>query len=321
MKCKLRNKMRYAWMVLGTFVLILSACASAAQPTRTIEKSFSGNAPSLDNSGGAVPQAPAPAEAPAQPAPETAPQPEERLVIKNASMSLVVPDPSESMNRISRMADALGGFVVSANMYQQTVGGVDVPRASITIRVPAEKLNEALDQIRAESKQKPQNESINSQDVTSDYVDLQSRLKNLEAAEAELTKIMQDAKKTEDVLAVYNQLVQIRGQIEQIKGQIKYYEQSAALSAISTELIADQAIQPIEIAGWKPVGVAKDAVESLLKTMQFLVSALIWIVIYVLPVLLVLFVIFVLPPVLIFRGWKKRRRVKNSAAKTIGPSP
>ena len=82
-----------------------------------------------------------------------------------------------------------------------------MPRASITIRAPAEKWMRPYAASAAPQQPNPLSENINSQDVTSDYVDLQSRLKNLEAAEVELTKIMQEATKTEDVLAVYNQLV------------------------------------------------------------------------------------------------------------------
>jgi hypothetical protein len=242
----------------------------------------------------------------------------ERIVIKNGSLTIVVPDPSKSMENISAMAEEMGGFVVSANLYKQTIGnGVEVPRASITIRVPAERMDEAMRRIKSESKQDALNETINSQDVTSEYTDLQSRLKNLEAAETELTEIMKDARRTEDVLAVYNQLVQIREQIEVIKGQIQYYEQSAALSAISTELIADAAVQPLQIGGWQPQGVVKEAVEALVRTMQGVVNAAIWIVIYVLPVLLVLFIVFILPPALLIRAWLRRRASKKSAPPPI----
>jgi Flp pilus assembly protein TadB len=168
--------------------------------------------------------------------------------------------------------------------------------------------------IRGESEEDPQNENITSQDVTSEYVDLQSRLKNLEAAEVELTQIMQDANRTEDVLSVYQQLVSIREQIEVIKGQIKYYDQASALSAISVELIADAAVQPIVIAGWQPQGVAKEAVEALLRTMQGVATAAIWVVIYLLPTLLVLFVIFGLPLVLLFRFLRRRSLARQTVA-------
>ena len=302
----------------GFFILIasifLAACGAASESVSY--------APAGEGKG--MEQPAPPAAAPMAPMEEavtgsiqdsSAPAQIDRLVIKNANMTIVVPDPALSMDRISQLAEEMGGFVVSANLYKQTLSnGTEVPRVSIAIRVPAEKLDQALESIRSESDETPQSESLNSQDVTSEYVDLESRLKNLEAAEAELTEIMQDARKTEDVLSVYNQLVSIREQIEVIKGQMKYYEQSAALSSISVELIADQAVQPIEIGGWKPVGIAKDAIESLLKALQSLISAVIWILLFLLPVLLVLFLIFVLPPLLIFRAWKRRRNQKKMQA-------
>jgi hypothetical protein len=298
-------------------ILLLSGCAQAAAPTE---------APAYDQSMGAAPPAPgevareAEGGGTSQSVANFPEQATERIVIKNGNLTIVVVDPPQSMDTISRMAEEMGGFVVSANLYkEQLSSGIEVPRASITVRVPAEQMDEAMRRIREQSNQDPLSENINSQDVTSDYVDLQSRLKNLEAAEAELTKIMEEAQKTEDVLAVYNQLVSIREQIEVIKGQIKYYDESAALSAINVELIADEAVQPIEIGGWQPQGVLKNAVEALLRSLQFLVNALIWIVIYVLPVLLILFLIFVLPPLLLIRAWMRRK--KRKAAQNQTPTP
>ncbi len=297
--------------------IVLGGCAAAA-PNRAVQSQEAGGAPmaapSYDKSsaeGPAVEYAPEALESPAQN------QSQERIVIKNASLSVVVPDPAKSMDRISAMAESMGGFVVSAQVSKQYLGnGIEAPRASVTIRVPAKRLDEALKTIQAESDEAPDNLSINSQDVTSEYVDLKSRQANLEAAEKELVRIMEGATRTEDVMMVYNQLVSIREQIEVIKGQIKYYEESAALSAISIELIADAANKPIEIGGWKPTGIAKEAIEALLKTLQGLGTFIIWLVIYVLPVLIVLFIIFVLPLILIIRAWRKRRRARKAISTT-----
>lgn len=316
MRPPVRKSVPVGIILLLIGAMALSACARAAAPTES---------PAYDQVMGMAP--PAPAEVAreseggvSQPIANLPAQSAERLVIKNASLSIVVVDPPRAMDEIVRMAEELGGFVVTANLYkEQLSSGVEVPRASVTVRVPAERLDEALRRIREQSNQDPLRESINSQDVTSEYVDLRSRLSNLEAAEAELKEIMQEATKTEDVLAVYNQLVSIREQIEVIKGQIKYYEESAALSAISVELIADKAVQPIEIGGWQPKGVIKDAVEALIRSLQFLVNALIWIIIYILPVLAILFVIFVLPPLLLIRAWVRRR--KRKAALAQSPTP
>lgn len=142
------------------------------------------------------------------------------------------------------------------------------------------------------------NENRSGEDVTAQYVDLQSQLKNLELAEQGLLAIMDDAKnnpgndsttKTQDVLNVYNQVVSVRGQIEQIKGQMKYYEESAAFSLISVTLVAEETIKPIEIGGWKPQGVARNAIQSLVKFLQGFVNFVIFLVLLVLPILIVVF--------------------------------
>lgn len=301
---------KYILTSLLVLILLLAGCAYAAA-TPSYDKGVGGG------------------EVPAQPemdreseiattqglTPGSSGQAIQRIVIKNASLTLAVDNPAESAAVISRLADELGGYVVAVNVYQQELdSGAKVPRASLTIRVPAEKLNDALDTIKKQSKQDPISENVNSQDVTSEYTDLQSRLRNLEATEVQLTKILEKAEKTEDVLSVYNQLVQYREQIEVTKGQIKYYEESAALSSVSVELMANEAVQPLTIGGWQPAGVAKDAVQTLINTLKFLANLLIWVLIYLIPVLLVLYVVFVLPISLLVRAWKKRRKMNKKPA-------
>ena len=229
----------------------------------------------------------------------------ERVVIKNASLEIVVDAPDQSMQSISRMAEEMGGFVVSANLYKtQTSDGQEVPRASITIRVPAEKLDAALERIEAESDRLPLNKNINSQDVTSEYTDLDSRLTNLDAAEEQLMQIMERATRTEDVLNVFDQLTRVREQIEVIKGQMQYFENSAKLSAIHVELIPNEVIQPISIGGWEPVGVVKDAVQTLIVALQGLVNIAIWLALFILPIVLIIGI----PLYLIIRGVRRRRK-------------
>jgi hypothetical protein len=244
---------------------------------------------------------------------------DKRLVIRNATLTIMVDDPGTAMTAITRMTEKMEGFVVTSNLFKTTTNqGVQVPEASITVRVPADKLNDALDQIKALVKDKEkdvQAEQISGQDVTKEYTDLQSRLTNLQNAEAQLREVMASATKTEDVLAVYNQLTQIREQIEVLKGQIQYYQESAAMSSIAVQIRSLASVQPIEIGGWQPVGVARDALQTLIDTLQFLGSAAIWIILYILPVGLLIF----LP--LRFLWWLFRRNRKNQAPPAVPPAP
>lgn len=279
------KKMSAFVVVLAAFALLLTACGGAASVGFTDERDvFAAEEPQLS----IAPEAAADfAESGA--GGFSAPSPSaERLVIQNASLSIVVDDPERSMASISDLAEEFGGFVTSSYLYQTTLGnGLQVPSANITIRVPAERLQEALDRIQSGAKD-VLTTNRSGQDVTAEYTDLQSRLRNLEDAEVLLRQIMEQATDAEDILTAFNQLNSITEQIEVLKGQIQYYEESAAMSAISVELIASQAVQPITIAGWEPVGVAKDAIQSLINALQGIVNALIWLVLYLFPIVLVI---------------------------------
>jgi hypothetical protein len=259
--------------------LLLTACAGAASPESVVMEKV-------------VEVAEAPAAEAGRSFDMDANQSEaasvERLVIKNAQLRIVVSDPAVSMDRISRLAEEFGGYVVSANLYQtQISSGLEVPQANITIRIPAERLDEALQRVKQETDQPVLSENISSQDITGDYTDLESRLRNLEATEAQLQEIMDAATKTPDVLSVYAELTRVREQIEVIKGQMQYYEQSVALSAVSIELIADEAVQPLKVGNWQPAGVAKDAIQLLINTLQIFGNLIIWLGLYLIPVALI----------------------------------
>jgi hypothetical protein len=231
----------------------------------------------------------------------------ERLVIRNANLTIVVTDPSQSVEDISQMAQGMGGFVVSSNIYQTTFDDTVVAnRASITIRVPAEHLDEALGQIKDDALE-IRNENISGQDVTQEYTDLKSQLRNLEAAEEELLEIMDASTQAEHVLEVFEHLRQVRGEIEITKGRIQYYEESARMSAISVEIIPDVAARPLQIGRWQPEGTAKAAVEALINTLQFLGDAIIWGLICVVPI----GVILGLPTLFVIRAIRRRRNLKG----------
>ncbi len=289
--------MKRVLIAMSILVLLTAACAQARQEVAPVSRSQS--------EAGAPPQEPSGAVS--NPSYSEQVPDVKRLVITNASISLAVADPEASLNKIAALATEMGGFVVTSRLSQVRLeSGQEVPQGSITIRVPAEKLSEALQRIRSESTRKPISESSESQDVTKDYTDLGSRLRNLEAAEAQLQKIMEATNDTENVLRVYNELKSVREQIEVIKGQIQYYEQSAALSAISIELNANESIQPLSIGGWQPVGVARNALQALISGVKVLFNIGIWVVLFMLPML----VLIGLPFYVLFRLLRRRGKAK-----------
>jgi hypothetical protein len=293
---------RLSFVLLIAVSLILSGCGAAATPSaqRSLAIPQPG-APSFAG-GGPMTEAPAPTAAPAAPLSNDALKSAQaggstngsdgtttntqRLVVQTAELTIVVQDVKARVSQLEQMASTMGGNVVSENIGQTYApDGTQVPDAQIVFRVPSGQLNFALDQVKKGAVD-VQDETRTGMDITSQYVDLQSRLTAKEAAADQLTKIMQNATKTQDVLNVYEQLQQVDSDIEVLKGQIQYDQQAAQLSAITVHIVAEETIKPIQVGGWKPQGVARDAIQNLIYFWQGFVNFLIDFFLFVLPVLI-----------------------------------
>jgi len=283
MKMKIRNMLTFA-IAIG----MLTSCARSPMGSSSPADLFRDEeAKSLE-----MPQAAKIETASEESEPSSPSIPSERIVIQTASLSIIVENPTEAVDKISQMAESMGGFVVTSNIYKSINSrGDEFPAANITIRVPAEKLNEALQQIKAlvsDADIDIKNEEISGQDVTSEVTDLESRLRNLRAAEKQLLEIMGNATDSEDVIAVFRELTNVREEIELLEGQLKYYRESARLSAISVYLQAKASIEPITIGGWQPGVEVQRAIQALVEGGKFIVNALIWLVLFVFPLLAVI---------------------------------
>ncbi len=210
-----------------------------------------------------------------------------RMVIYNASLNLIVKDTSTAIEDTRKVIQDAGGYIAASNSYRQD----DQLRASITARVPSDKLTETMEQLKKLALS-VDSENLKGEDVTDQYTDLESRLRNLEAAETQYLEILKRADKIEDVLAVQRQLDDIRGQIEQSKGRMEYLSKSAAMASVQISLTPDALAQPISIGGWRPQGTAREAFTALVWALRTVGNLLIWLVICVLPVGLILGVPF-----------------------------
>lgn len=258
-----------------------------------------------------------PAEAPGFAANETgAGDAGDRMVVQTAEMGLVVKDAEASATAIRELVNGLGGFVANTNLYHD---GSQM-RGSIAVRVPAERLDDAMQQLKALAV-RVLRESLSGEDVTQEYTDLAARLRNLEATETELLAMLTEVRQkpnatAEDILEVYNQLVEIRGQIEQTKGRMQYLENLATLATITIELVPDEAEQPVIEEGWQPAATLRSAANRLVNSLQGLADLAIWLAIYVLPILIIL----ALPIVLIIWLVRRNRRRHPKPAAPITPA-
>jgi len=211
----------------------------------------------------------------------TAPQGGEtasRLIVKTGVLSMVVKEVRQASETVIDYANKNGGFVVASTIAKDGL----IPYGTVTVRIPAKMFDAGLKELRALGD--VVSESVNGQDITEQYIDLDSRLKNLTAAEEQLLSIMRRSGSIQDILAVEQQLTYTRQQIEQIQGQMKYLRESSDLSTLTVNLSTDPNSLPVVDAQsnkWKPLAVAKDAARSLLEVGKAIANAVIWLVVFV----------------------------------------
>jgi hypothetical protein len=212
--------------------------------------------------------------------------PLDRMIIRNATIILIVRDTAKAIDAITAAIEQGGGYVSASNVWREG----DVLHGKLTLRVPNTRLSTALGAIRAAGI-RVQSESVASEEVTQEYVDLSSQVRNLEATEEELRQLLvtvrERAKKASDILEVHEQLMTIRGQIETAKGRMRYLEKMTAFATINVELTPDAVSTPAIEPGWQPLASVKEATRSLTNAGKAVVTAAIWIAIYVLPMLIV----------------------------------
>jgi len=289
----------FCLIAVAAVLAAVVACAPARAPApEVIEKEVVVERPVFES---AVVEKAVPAEVGWELAPL-----EERMIIWTGDISLIVKDAGESLEKVEAIAEDLGGYVVNSSSWYEE----EQLRARLTIRVPAEEFDTAMARLK-DLAIKVENRNVSTQDVTEEYTDLDARLRNLEATEKELLELLTEVRertgKAEDILAVHREVSNIRGQIEQVKGRMQYLEKMTAMATINIELIPDALARPIVVAGWRPTGTAANALRTLVTTLQFIVDAAIWLIVYVLPTLVVIAIPFFILW-LIWRRWRRRRK-------------
>ncbi len=274
--------------ILG-LALVLAACGGAApQAAPAASSADSVAAPASPPSGGgatALEQGNTGSGAQPQAAEPQANQPGfQRLVIKSADLQLQVTSARDAEANVRALAGRLGGYVVKV----ETSGADEYMTSRVTLRVPAERFDDALAGVQGLA-QKVLSRTVSGDDVTEEFVDLQSRLKNLEATRDRLLTFLDKATDVEDALKVNESLSQIQGQIEQLQGRKQFLQQSAALSTITVYLTPVPVTPLVAEDSWQPINVARGALRELIEFGQGLANiaivTLVWVPVW-LPLVL-----------------------------------
>jgi outer membrane murein-binding lipoprotein Lpp len=338
----MKSSIRIALFVIVFSALVLAGCGASAATRTTSE-----NIPAAPAATAALDLYAAPAqEAPAQPeaqksatdrssvsgsAANTLPEnatvqtgPEsltgaqtERMIIKNAEIKLLVEKTDTAIDRSMQVVGDVGGYIISSRVWYQEANGENYKYASITIGVPVDQFETAMRRLRGVAL-RVLDENASGQDVTSEYVDLQSQLGNLEATRDRIRTFLEDAKTVEESLRINQELTNIEAQIEQVKGRMNFLSNRSAYSTITVNLEPDippvvptatpTAIPTATPEPWNPGKTMHQATGAVTTIYQSLFELAIWVIIVVIPLLA--------PPALVLWGIYKFATRKSKKTET-----
>jgi len=205
----------------------------------------------------------------------------DRKIVKTGDLTLRVPDVNAAVGLVRALATELGGYVGA------TSAGASDESATLTMRFPADRFDEALERLRAFDGEVIA-EGTREEDVTSSIVDLQARIDNLEVSEAQYRTLIERAEKVNDILSIQVRLDDVRGQIEQLKAQLQQLGNLADLSTLSVTLLPPD--EPVErtAAAWDAGATLDNALAALVTVGQAIGTVAIWFGVVGLPILVVL---------------------------------
>jgi hypothetical protein len=233
------------------------------------------------------------------------------MIIKDGQIKLQVEDTDVAIDRATQVIGDLGGYIISSRVwYQPHYDGKNYKYATITIGIPVAQFERALSRLRGLAV-KVLDETASGEDVTNQFVDLQSQVTNLEATRDRIKSFLDDAKTVDEALRINQELASVEAQIEQIKGQMNYLQDRSAYSTITVnfepvlpEIVETPTPTPTPNV-WQPGETYKDAKKAVTSAYQGIINFLIWVVIFLVPIFA--------PPVLIVwalikfftRKWRK----------------
>jgi hypothetical protein len=213
------------------------------------------------------------------------------MVIKNGEIKLLVEDTDIAIDRATQVVGDVNGYIISSRVwYQPYYDGENYKYATITIGVPADQFERTLSRLRGLAL-KVLDETASGEDVTNQYVDLQSQLTNLEATRDRIKSFLDQAQTVDEALRINQELSNVEAQIEQIKGQMNYLEDRSAYSTITVnfepqlpDLTATPTPTPTPNA-WKPAETFEHAKKTVTYAYQGIIDFLIWFFIVLIPIL------------------------------------
>jgi hypothetical protein len=229
----MKKKWRHIFICL--LVLLLAGCSSQSNENSSMDKAISNES----ESGRMVAMSEDSAVS-SEEKDESNQSSVDRMVIYQANLRMRVKNFETAQRDMEVKAKKYNGFMIQSNSYRDNNEQVS---GTITLRIPDEHFQSFLNDAEGVAEEVLER-NVNGQDVTEEYVDLESRLRSKRAVEERLLEFMKNAQKTEDLLKISNDLSVVQGEIEQVVGRMNYLENQTALSTITISLYEENVIVP-----------------------------------------------------------------------------
>ncbi|WP_240452198.1 DUF4349 domain-containing protein [Virgibacillus sp. YIM 98842] len=193
---------------------------------------------------------------------------QDRKIIYTADMRVEVRDYQESLGTFQDSISDYGGYMVESAMYEETENGT--ASGYVTARIPQEHFN-AFIEVVEDGSDRVLESNVSGQDVTEEYVDLESRLASKEVVEERLLSFMEQAEETEDLLAISDDLANVQEEIEEITGRMNYLQDKTDLATVTIHI--EEKDVRISGVGEEDLNTWEKTQEQFMKSINFLISA------------------------------------------------
>ena len=248
-------------------------------------------------------------------------QPEKIIYSANAQLETTTFD--DTVAAIGRMIESFGGFVENssvngANYYNRARGYAYLRSASFTIRVPGENFRAMMDTLPTLGNVPYTN--TYTENVTSQYYDVQARLKAYQAQEERLIEMMSVAETVEDIITIEDRLTEIRYEIDSMQSRLNNWDRKVSFSTIYLDVSEVEAYTPTESVKVTYGQKLAAAVKNGLKTVgDFFSDFLLWFL-EALPTLILLAVLALVIILIIRRCRKGNAARREKKARKAMPS-
>ncbi|MCC3357742.1 DUF4349 domain-containing protein [Bacillus sp. REN16] len=225
----------------------------------------------------------------------------DRMFIYHANLSIQVKKFHSVEAEFQQKAIDLGGYVVESSTYD---AGTESINGTIVIKIPQSHFQSYINDVEKNSI-KVVEKSISGNDVTEEFVDLESRLKAKEAVEQRLLTLMDQAEKTEDLLKISNDLSKVQEEKEQILGRMNYLKNNVDYSTVTIHL-EEELVKIDSIKDNSSLNTWQKAKSLFVNTINGIISVLSGLVVFVIGLSPI-----ILPIVAILIAWFILRKKKK----------